>query len=142
MKTATFLFAALLLATAASAALADDRAAIEDFVVRYDRAFVAGDVPAAEAMLADDYSVVVEGRTSDRASALNEFRGMAKDDRPTALSSKVERVIADGNLAVAVGQIEVTQDGRLSREHFTLVLRRDGGVWQAVSEHISDVASE
>lgn len=136
MKIVSLLFAGLFLF--APHARADDEAAVRAFVDAYDRAYQAGGTQAIETLLADDYRVVVEGEVKDRAAALAEF---AATDRPaiTSMSSTIDRVHVAGDLAVAVGRIEWAQNAKKGSEHFTLVLRREAGRWQAVDEHVSDI---
>lgn len=137
MKTASLLFAGLLLAS--TPIVADDAADIRAFTADYDRTYLSGDQQAVAALLADDYRVVVEGAVKDRATALAEFAGMDHDEI-SAMSSTVERVHVSGDLAVAVGRIDWTKGTEKGGEHFTLVLRREAGRWKAVDEHVSDVA--
>ena len=124
-----------------TASLADDQAAVRDFVARYDKAYLARDTAGFEGLLASDYRVVVEGKVHDRAGTLSHFADPARTEHPDALSSTVDRAHVSGDLAVAVGRIEWKDGDKAGHEHYTLVLRREGGQWRAVEEHISDVAS-
>lgn len=124
------------------AVLADDQTGVRDFIKRYDAAYLARDEAAVKALMADDYRVVVRGQSKDLAESLAEFMDPARKEHVTALSSTVDRVHVAGDLAVAVGMIQWTEDGKSGREHFTLVLRRQAGAWRAIEEHISDVAED
>jgi ketosteroid isomerase-like protein len=139
MKIVSLLFAGLLVF--AAHAHADDEADVRAFVAAYDRAYHAGSTQAIETLPADGYRVVVDGELEHRAAALAEF---AATDRPviTSMSSTIDRVYIAGDLAAAVGRIERAQDAKKGSEHYTLVLRREAGRWQAVDEHVSDVVDK
>jgi ketosteroid isomerase-like protein len=125
-----------------TAALADDQADVRDFIKRYDAAYVARDETAIRGLVAKDYRVIVKGMTKDFATSIAEFTDPKNANNPTALSSTVDRIHVAGDLAVAVGTIQWTEDGKSGGEHFTLVLRREGGAWRAVEEHISEVEED
>jgi ketosteroid isomerase-like protein len=136
MKIVSAVLAALLLAS--TGVFADDRAAVEDLLARYDRAYLAADTKAVGAVLAEDYRAIVDGQTKDRAAALAELADPKREFRPTAVSSTLERVHVSGDLAVAVGRIAWKSAKGEGAELYTLVLRREGGAWRAVEEHISE----
>lgn len=119
-------------------ALADDQAAVKDLIDRYDRAYLARDMATLEALLADEYRAFVEGKEADRATSLAKLVDPDNKWHPSSLSSTVDRIHASGDLAVAVGQVHWKENAKSGREHYTLVLRRDAGVWRVVEEHISD----
>lgn len=138
MKTVFAIASALLLWC--SAALAEDQAALRELVARYDRAFIARDATTIGDLLAPDYRVVVEGKVADRAGSLAELVDPSRTEHPDAMSSTVERTHVSGDLAVAVGRIDWKEGDEAGSEHYTLVLRREGGQWRVVEEHISPVA--
>ena len=140
MKTLFALALGLLLCC--TAATADDQADVRDFIKRYDAAYVARDEAAIRDLVAKDYHVIVKGKTKDFATSIAEFTDPKNTSSPTALSSTVDRVHVTGDLAVAVGQIQWTEGDKSGGEHFTLVLRREAGVWRAVEEHISQVEED
>jgi len=136
MKNIATLFIVLLLAF--TSAKADDDASVRDLIARYDTAYLAGDTATLETLMASDYQVITYGRLNDRATAFADFAD-PKRSKPTAMSSTVDRVVVDGNLAFATGTIRGTEDKKSFEELFTLVLKRAEGGWQAVAEHISPV---
>lgn len=136
MKSIATLFIVLLLAF--TSAKADDNASVRDFVARYDTAYLAGDIATLETLMASNYQVIVYGRLKDRAAAFADFADPERT-KPTAFSSTVDRVIVDGNLALATGTAQWTEDKKSGEELYTLVLKRTAGGWQAVAEHISPV---
>lgn len=139
MPAVRILFALLLLAPAC--AWADGDAEVRAFLAACDRAYLAGDATALAGLLAADYQVVAEGRVRDRGTALASLTA-ADREAPAALDTVVNRVHAARDLAVAVGRIDWTKADRKGTEHFTLVLRREGGQWRAVAEHVSDAAKD
>jgi hypothetical protein len=139
MKIISLLFAGLLLAGVD--VHADDDADVRAFAATYDRAYLTGDTKVVDTLLAADYRVVVEGAVQDRAAALAEFAAM-DHAAITAMSSTIDRVHVDGDLAVAVGRIDWAKGKETGGEHLTLVLRREAGRWKAVDEHVSDVAKD
>lgn len=139
MNSIRILLAVLLLAS--SSVRADTDADLRALVAEYDRAYLAADVAAVGTLLAADYRVVVEGRVRDRDAVLKEMTAPERD-AATRLNSTVDRVWADGDLAVATGRIEWRAAESQGSEHFTLVARREGGKWRVASEHLSDVARD
>lgn len=125
-----------------TAALADDQADVRDFIKRYDAAYVARDEATIRGLVAKDYRVVVNGKAKDFATSIAEFTDPKNADSSITLASTVDRVHVAGDLAVAVGTIQWTEDGKSGGEHFTLVLRREGGAWRAVEEHVSEVEED
>jgi ketosteroid isomerase-like protein len=140
MKTLFALTLGLLLCC--TAALADDQADVRDFIKRYDASYVARDEAAIRKLVAEDYRVIVKGKAKDFATSIAEFTDPKNAGSTTTLASTVDRVHVAGDLAVAVGTIQWTEKEKSGGEHFTLVLRRDGGVWRAVEEHISEVEQD
>jgi len=136
MKISSMLFAGLLLF--ATAAHADDEVEIRAFVDAYDRAYVGVDTKGIEHLLADDYRVVVMGKVQNRAEGLADFTALDRS-KINSMSTTIERIHADGDLAVVVGRINWANDKEKGAEHITLILRRKEGRWQAVHEHVSDV---
>lgn len=124
---------------ACGAALADDAAEVRDFIKRYDAAYVAGDEATIRTLVGKDYHAIINGKDKDFETSIAEFTDPKNTSRPTALASTVDRVHVAGDLAVAVGHIQWTEDGKTGHERFTLVLRREAGAWRAVEEHISEI---
>ena len=135
MKIVGLLCAVLLLAT--TSAWADEHTGIRAFIAAYDRAYLASDTQTLGTMLATDYRVVAEGAVLDRAAALAEHSAPGKD-KLISLSSTVDRIDTEGNLAVVIGRIKWAQANKNGEEHFTMALRREAGQWKAVAEHISE----
>ena len=140
MKTLFALTLGLLLCC--TAALADDQAEVRDFIKRYDAAYVARDEATIRELAAKDYRAIVRGKSKDFATSIAEFTDPKNAKSSIALASTVDRVHVAGDLAVAVGTIQWTEEGKSGGEHFTLVLRREAGKWRAVEEHISDVEED
>lgn len=123
-----------------TATLADDQRDVREFIKRYDAAYLAREEATIRQLVAEDYRAIVNGKTKDFATSIAEFTDPANTSSPTALSSSVDRVHVSGDLAVAVGTIQWTEEGKTGSEHYTLVLRRGAGQWRVVEEHISPVA--
>jgi ketosteroid isomerase-like protein len=144
MKLVAFLCGILLLAT--SSVQADDTADIRGFVVAYDRAYLSGDTAALGAMLAPEFRVVSDGVAEDREGSLADYAAHGQN-KLTGMSSTVDRIHVDGDLAVVIGRVhwrQANDDGTEDNgsEHFTLVLAREAGQWKALAEHVSEVVEK
>ncbi len=149
MKTAILLLNAMLLTLVAlaSAARTPEEQSVVDFVNAYDRAYLASDVAFFEQNFHSDYRVFVHGERKTKADAIEWIKTKDAEERTLGLSTATDRVRIAGDMAVATGSIDykwmdpskANASPKHDKEHFTLVLVKDGAAWRAWSEHISKV---
>jgi ketosteroid isomerase-like protein len=123
---------------------ADDTAAIVDLEHRLAAAWVRGDRPFIEGVLADDWSVTDgAGRVLTRPQVLDETFGSA-DRRIESMAIDDVRVRFVGGVAIVTGRTRATGSYRgqsgTATLRFTDVFTRRDGRWQIVISHGSTVA--
>jgi uncharacterized protein (TIGR02246 family) len=122
---------------------ADDTAAIVDLEHRLAAAWVKGDRPFIEGLLADDWSVTDgAGRVLTKPQLLDETFGSA-DRRIEAMVIDDVRVRFVGDVAIVTGRTRATGSYRgqsgTAMLRFTDVFTRRDGRWQIVASHGSTV---
>jgi ketosteroid isomerase-like protein len=122
---------------------ADDTAAIVDLEHRLAAAWVRGDRPFIEGVLADDWSVTDgAGRVLTRPQVLDETFGSA-DRRIESMAIDDVRVRFVGGVAIVTGRTRATGSYRgqsgTATLRFTDVFTRRDGRWQIVVSHGSTV---
>ena len=122
----------------------DDTAAIEDLEHRLASAWVKGDRPFIEGLLADDWSVTDgAGRVLTKPQVLEETFG-STDRRIEAMAIDDVRVRFVGGVAIVTGRTRATGSYRgqsgTATLRFTDVFARRDGRWQIVVSHGSTVA--
>jgi ketosteroid isomerase-like protein len=122
---------------------ADDTAAIVDLEHRLAAAWVRGDRPFIEGVLADDWSVTDgAGRVLTRPQVLDETFGSA-DRRIESMAIDDVRVRFVGGVAIVTGRTRATGSYRgqsgTTTLRFTDVFTRRDGRWQIVVSHGSTV---
>jgi|GEM_PF-2410516 len=146
MKT---LIAAALIACAASptfanAAKLSDEAQIRQLIADYDKGYAAQDASIIGKYFDRDYQSFVDGEILGLTEAKADLTKVR--DADLTLSSKIDRLRIDGNMAVATGVLRWQETPKSNPsainagdDQYTLALVKRGENWQIFSEHLSEV---
>lgn len=138
----TTLVVALLVSVAVSAIAADLPPDLARAAKEYDRANVAGDIPALERLFADDY-VLVNSDTSveDKQQAIADFRMPGFKIEPYVLTHAVEKAWNNGAVIGGVVDLSWRQDGKHQRRWIRIahVWAKRRGDWQMIYTQVTRV---
>ena len=138
----TKLAIALLAAGAIPAIAADLPPDLATAAKDYDRANIAGDIPALERLFADDYVLVnSDASVENKQQAIADFRMPGFRIDPYVMTQPVETAWDDGAVIGGVVHLGWTQDGKHQQRWIRIahVWARRHGAWQMIYTQVTRV---